>query len=152
MSSNAEPSLRQRSIADATKRWGWSADDRTILGRSLGWASIPDSVKFPARASLEGEGIVILRTKTGFRGVQRSCPHMQATMMNAELTANDTMVRCPLHVFTFKLSDGKGVNCPGFRLKVYEIKEEDGVLFGRERKLTRTAIGRSGANWVMSCC
>ena len=72
-----------------------------------------------------------LRTKSGFRGVQRSCPHMQATMMNAELTANDTMVRCPLHVFTFKLSDGKGVNCPGFRLKVYEIKEENGVLYGR---------------------
>jgi nitrite reductase/ring-hydroxylating ferredoxin subunit len=91
----------------------------------------PDSTKFPARANLEGEGIVILRTKTGFRGVQRSCPHLQGTMMNAELIANDTMVRCPLHVFTFKLSDGKGVNCPGFRLKVYEIKEENGVLFGR---------------------
>ena len=66
----------------------------------------PDNTKFPARANLEGEGIVIL-------------------------IANDTMVRCPLHVFTFKLSDGKGVNCPGFRLKVYEIKEENGVLFGR---------------------
>lgn len=91
----------------------------------------PDGANFPARATLEGEGIVILRTKTGFRGVQRSCPHMQGTMMNAELTANDTMVRCPLHVFTFKLSDGKGVNCPGFRIKVYEIKEENGVLYGR---------------------
>jgi len=86
---------------------------------------------FPARARLEGEGIVVFRTKTGFRGTQRSCPHMQATMMNAELTANETMVRCPLHVFTFKLSDGKGVNCPGFRLKVYEIKEDKGVFYGR---------------------
>ena len=52
-------------------------------------------------------------------------------MMKAELIANDTMVRCPLHVFTFKLSDGKGVNCPGFQLKVYEIEEKNGVLFGR---------------------
>ena len=91
----------------------------------------PDSTKFPVRANLGGEGIVVLRTKTGFRGVQRSCPHLQGTMMNAELIANDTMVRCPLHVFTFKLSDGKGVNCPGFRLKVYEIKEENGMFFGR---------------------
>jgi nitrite reductase/ring-hydroxylating ferredoxin subunit len=90
----------------------------------------PDS-NYPARANLAGEGIVIFRTKSGFRGVQRSCPHMQATMMNAELTANDTMVRCHLHIFTFKLSDGKGVNCPGFRLKVYEIKEENGALYGR---------------------
>jgi len=90
-----------------------------------------DNSKFPARASLDGEGIVVFRTKAGLRGVQRSCPHMQATMMNAELTANDTMVRCPLHVFTFKLSDGKGVNCPGFKIKVYEIREENGSLYGR---------------------
>ena len=90
-----------------------------------------DNAKYPARASIAGEGIVIFRTKSGFRGVQRACPHMQATMMNAELTANDTMVRCPLHVFTFKLSDGKGVNCPGFKVTVYEVKEEDGKFFGR---------------------
>ena len=51
--------------------------------------------------------------------------------MNAELIANETMVRCPLHVFTFKLSDGKGVNCLGFRIKVYEIKEENGKFYGR---------------------
>jgi nitrite reductase/ring-hydroxylating ferredoxin subunit len=91
----------------------------------------PDNTNYPARASVEGEGIVILKTKSGYRGVQRSCPHMQATMMNAQLTANDTMVRCPLHVFTFKLLDGKGVNCPGFKIKVYEIKEEGGAFYGR---------------------
>jgi nitrite reductase/ring-hydroxylating ferredoxin subunit len=90
-----------------------------------------DNTKYPARGSIEGVGIVVFKTKSGFRGVQRACPHMQATMMNAELTANDTMVRCPLHVFTFKLSDGKGVNCPGFKVTVYEIKEEDGKFFGR---------------------
>lgn len=90
-----------------------------------------DTTKYPARASLAGEGIVIFKTRNGLRGVQRSCPHMQATMMNAELTANDTMVRCPLHVFTFKLSDGKGVNCPGFKVKIYEVKEEGGQFFGR---------------------
>ncbi len=91
----------------------------------------PEPTQYPARASLGGEGIVVFRTNSGWRGVQRSCPHMQATMMNAELIANQTMVRCPLHVFTFKLSDGKGVNCPGFRIKIYEIKEESGVFYGR---------------------
>ena len=90
-----------------------------------------DNTKYPARASIEGVGIVVLKTKSGYRGVQRSCPHMQGTMMNAELVANDTMVRCPLHVFTFRLSDGKGVNCPGFKVTIYEIKEEDGKFFGR---------------------
>jgi nitrite reductase/ring-hydroxylating ferredoxin subunit len=89
------------------------------------------NAKYPARASIEGEGIVIFKTRTGYRGVQRSCPHMHATMLNAELTGNETMVRCPLHVFTFRLSDGKGVNCPGFKVDVYEIREEEGQFFGR---------------------
>jgi nitrite reductase/ring-hydroxylating ferredoxin subunit len=91
----------------------------------------PEQTTFPARATFDGEGIVIFRTKNGFRGTQRACPHMLATMLNAELTEDDTMVRCPLHVFTFKLSDGKGVNCPGFRLKVYEVKQENGSLYAR---------------------
>ena len=94
-------------------------------------AGLTPDTNYPARARLEGEAIVVFRTKSGFRGFQRSCPHMQAAMMKAELTANETMIRCSLHAFTFKLSDGKGVNCPGFRLKVYEIKEENGVLYGR---------------------
>lgn len=90
-----------------------------------------ESTTFPARANLNGESIVIFRTKDGFRGTQRACPHMQATMLNGELTEGDTMVRCPLHVFTFKLSDGKGVNCPGFKIAVYEVKQEDGTLYAR---------------------
>jgi nitrite reductase/ring-hydroxylating ferredoxin subunit len=123
------------SVASATA----SGPDRDGTGLSTmaerQWHALkglrPDNTKFPARASLDGEGIVVLRTGAGLRGVQRSCPHMQATMMNAVLVSNDTMVRCPLHVFTFKLSDGKGVNCPGFKIKVYEIKEENGALYGR---------------------
>jgi nitrite reductase/ring-hydroxylating ferredoxin subunit len=91
----------------------------------------PEATKYPARANIAGDSIVVFRTRTGFRGVQRSCPHMQATMMSADLVANDTMIRCSLHVFTFRLSDGKGVNCPGFRVRVYEVKEENGVLYGR---------------------
>jgi nitrite reductase/ring-hydroxylating ferredoxin subunit len=41
------------------------------------------------------------------------------------------MIRCAQHNYTFKLSDGKGVNCPGFKIKVYEVKREDGALFAR---------------------
>jgi len=90
-----------------------------------------DTANNPVRGSLGGESIVVFRTKSGFRGVQRACPHMQATMMSAQLAGNETMIRCSLHAFTFKLADGKGVNCPGFWLKVYEIKEENGNFYGR---------------------
>ena len=102
----------------------------------------PDNTKYPARASFDGRGHRHLqdqdRVIAAFSAI---CPHMQATMLNAELTANDTMVRCPLHVFTFKLSDGKGVNCPGFKVKIYEIKEESGALYGRIGELASAIVG-----------
>ena len=109
------------------------------------WSALPgidtQTQKFPARTTIDGEGIIVFKTKTGFRGIQRNCPHMQATMMVGELTANDTMIRCPLHVFTFRLSDGQGVNCPGFEIKVFEIKEEDGKFFGRSANELKFSTG-----------
>jgi nitrite reductase/ring-hydroxylating ferredoxin subunit len=41
------------------------------------------------------------------------------------------MLRCAYHNYTFKLANGSGVNCPGFRISVYQIKEEDGGLFAQ---------------------
>ena len=91
----------------------------------------PVAGKFPARARVDGEGILIFKTGTGFRGVQRSCPHLNATLMDAELVGGDTMIRCQQHVFTFRLSDGRGVNCPGFSVRVFEVKNDAGVLYAR---------------------
>lgn len=109
---------------------------QSVAKEELPWQLLPGIhprlTQFPGRTSFGGNGIIIFRTKHGFRGVQRNCPHMQATMLQAVLTSNDTMVRCSLHAFTFRLKDGKGVNCPGFRIKVYEIKEENDALYGRE--------------------
>lgn len=85
---------------------------------------------FPACAKLAGEGILIFQTKLGLRGVERSCPHLKATLVDAAIVGNGTMLRCAQHNFTFKFADGKGVNCAGHRLRVFEIKAEDGALFG----------------------
>lgn len=87
--------------------------------------------KFPARAKIAGEGVLVFRTKTGFRGVERACPHLKASLADASLMANDTVLRCANHNFTFKLSDGKGVNSPAFRLRVFEVKVEDEIFYGR---------------------
>jgi nitrite reductase/ring-hydroxylating ferredoxin subunit len=86
---------------------------------------------FPASARIGRVPIFIIRTKHGFRGVERACPHLKATLVDASLMANDTMIRCSQHSYTFKLADGKGVNCPGYFLKVFEVKVEDGALFAR---------------------
>jgi nitrite reductase/ring-hydroxylating ferredoxin subunit len=103
-----------------------------------GWRKLDgiDAVSsaFPARARVDGEGILIFRTKTGFRGVQRACPHLNSSLMDAQLIGNDTMIRCRQHVYTFRLSDGRGVNCPGFSIRVFEVKDEAGTLYARRAR------------------
>jgi nitrite reductase/ring-hydroxylating ferredoxin subunit len=94
----------------------------------------PISAKFPAPARVDGDGILIFRTKTGFRGVQRLCPHLKFSLHDADLVSNDTMIRCKQHVFTFRLADGRGVNCPGFSVSVFEVKNEDGALYARRTR------------------
>ena len=91
----------------------------------------PVAGRFPAPARVDGEGILIFRTKKGFAGVQRLCPHLNMSLHDADLVGNDTMIRCKQHVFTFRLADGRGVNCPGFSVKVFEVKDEDGALYAR---------------------
>ena len=55
----------------------------------------------------------------------------KASLADAALMANDTILRCSNHNFTFKLSDGKGVNSPSFRLRVFDVKVEDEIFYGR---------------------
>lgn len=113
-------SSRPEDVAEATGIESWQH-----------LAEVEPNGVFPARARYGTESIVIFRTKHGYRGTSRACPHMFATMLKAELAVNETMVRCPLHVFTFRLSDGKGVNCPGFQLDIYEVEEREGALYAR---------------------
>jgi nitrite reductase/ring-hydroxylating ferredoxin subunit len=91
----------------------------------------PRSATFPATAVVAGLPIWVFRVNDGFRGVQELCPHDQRSLENARIVGNATMVRCAFHNYTFELTNGSGVNCPGFRIAVYEIKEEDGTLLAR---------------------
>jgi nitrite reductase/ring-hydroxylating ferredoxin subunit len=88
-------------------------------------------LKFPLRVKIGDETIVIHRTKAGFRAVDRGCPHQGASWTQGDLIMNESMIKCPLHAFTFRLSDGKGVNCPGVRIKVCDVRETDGLLYVR---------------------
>lgn len=101
----------------------------------LGWQVLegldPATATFPARATLNGESFILFRAGAEYRGTQRTCPHLNATFMDGQLMANGTMLRCAQHNYTFRLRDGKGVNCPGFRIKVFEIKQENGALYAR---------------------
>lgn len=88
---------------------------------------------FPAPARLEDEPIWIFRTETGFFAVQEKCPHQDRDLDTAKIVGGGKMIRCGHHNYTFRLADGSGVNFPNAQIAVYDIKEEDGKLFGRKR-------------------
>lgn len=102
-----------------------------------GWVALSGvdatTAKFPARAKCGEDWIIVWRNATGWHGIERACPHQQATMMDAIDMGGGAMVRCPRHNFIFRLADGRGVNCPGFTLGVWAIREEAGVLYARRK-------------------
>jgi len=94
----------------------------------------PDTAEFPALSRVGEDRILVLKIGDGFRGVERSCPHQQRSLHDAYLQGGSTMIRCRWHNYVFRLNDGKAVNCPGFRLKVFEVRREGGALMARAVK------------------
>jgi len=91
----------------------------------------PKTCEFPARAKYADKGIVIFRNPPGYFGVEQACPHQGGSMMQAVLLGNGGLIRCTRHNYVFRTANGNPVNCPGFRLQVFEVKEEQGRLLAR---------------------
>ena len=91
----------------------------------------PAASEFPARAKCADEGIVVFKTDQRFFGVQRACPHQGGNMMQAALQGSGALIRCTRHNYVFRTANGNPVNCPGFRLKMFDLKEEGGRLYVR---------------------
>jgi len=90
-----------------------------------------EEANFPVRMEFGGEKIVIFREGNDYWAVQRYCPHQHTDFSRGAIVSNGTMIRCGLHAYTFKLSDGTGVNCPGYKINVYEVQQEGAQLLGR---------------------
>ena len=111
-----------------------ATDQATPAGADAPWHPLdidPATSPFPTRARCGDEQILVFKVKDGFRGTARVCPHQFFPLADAVLQGNDAMLRCSRHSYVFRLSDGKGINCPGYRLKVYEVKVENGMLVAR---------------------
>jgi nitrite reductase/ring-hydroxylating ferredoxin subunit len=97
----------------------------------------PDSSDFPARAEVGGDKVVVFRVGDGYRGVQRYCPHQNTDFSRGMIVGDGAMLRCGLHAYTFKLADGSGVNCPGYRIAIYEVVRDGACLMGRRIETSR---------------
>lgn len=91
----------------------------------------PEAASYPVRAEIGGEKVVVFRLGDGYRAVQRYCPHQNTDFSRGLVVGDGAMIRCGLHAYTFKLADGNGVNCPGYRIAVYEVMRNGSRLLGR---------------------
>jgi nitrite reductase/ring-hydroxylating ferredoxin subunit len=102
-----------------------------------GWLELagtdPHAEAFPVSARFGEEPIWVFRTDGGYFGVQDRCPHLDRTLDTARIVGGGSMIRCGHHNYTFRLSNGAGVNFPTTSIAVYDVKEEDGKLFARRR-------------------
>jgi nitrite reductase/ring-hydroxylating ferredoxin subunit len=93
----------------------------------------PATADFPARARIADEQVVVFRLETGYRAVQRRCPHQDFDFIDAQLMGRGDLIRCAGHSYIFRVDNGKGVNCPGYEITVFEVVAEDGALKARRR-------------------
>jgi nitrite reductase/ring-hydroxylating ferredoxin subunit len=92
----------------------------------------PETAEFPITTQIEGEDVVIFRVAGDLRAIQRWCPHKEADLADGWVIGD--MIKCSLHGFIFRFSNGKGVNCPGVNAAVFEVAAEAGRI--KVRRMT----------------
>lgn len=84
------------------------------------------SIKTPQPVKIRDIDLIIVRHGDRYVATDRWCPHQGGDLAEGRLLGK--AIKCPLHGFMFSLETGRGVNCSGFEVKVYEVKIENGVL------------------------
>jgi len=80
----------------------------------------------PRAVEVDGIELVVLRHGDRYVAMDRWCPHSAGDLARGRLLGK--ALKCPLHGFMYSVDTGRGVNCPGFAVKVYEVRVDDGVL------------------------
>jgi nitrite reductase/ring-hydroxylating ferredoxin subunit len=76
-----------------------------------------------------GSEVLVLTAAGVLYAIQRKCPHEGAPLERGQVW--NKMIRCGQHAFTFDLETGEGLNCPGYSIERYAVREEDGKIFLR---------------------
>ena len=81
------------------------------------------------RAFTVGERtIAIFRTLEGtLYAAQNACPHAGSALAGGRL--GTTNVICPRHGWKFNLNTGICTHDPGYRIRVYQVREGDGAIY-----------------------
>lgn len=123
------------SFANAIRR---TIDDHTFI-RICTSATVVEGGSHVVDFDLEHE-IALFRRQGTLHAVSNICPHKRAAMI-AQGHVDNLTVRCPMHGWTFRLTDGCFVGIHGMRttsvsgrqrLDVYTVLEQDGYVWLKE--------------------
>jgi nitrite reductase/ring-hydroxylating ferredoxin subunit len=80
----------------------------------------------PRPVEVEGVELVLLRQGDRYVAMDRWCPHSDGDLAKGRLLGK--ALKCPLHGFMYSVDTGRGVNCPGFAVRVHEVRVDGDVL------------------------
>lgn len=113
-----------------------SFHNNTMNTDEVDWMPVFDLKQTPFSKTLAvqvaGEDVIIFRCGGGYVAMDRWCPHRRGDLVFGRVTGN--AMKCTLHGFMFSAESGHGLNCPGFNVRVHELRVEDGVISVRLRR------------------
>lgn len=72
--------------------------------------------------------IAVFKVKDKIFAVDNVCPHNHTPKMFEGFIQNECVV-CPVHFYEFSLTSGESKAFEGGKLRIFEIKIEDGILY-----------------------
>ena len=92
------------------------------------WVELGKKEDIPDGVYYAGADEIWLTRIAGERvAVSNVCPHKMGPISKGEIKGH--FVRCPWHGYWFDIATGKCT--PSLKLRMYEVKEEDGKVFVR---------------------
>lgn len=76
--------------------------------------------------SIGEKAIAVFRRGDEFFAFEDECPHRGASLAQGQVC--DIAITCPLHGWQFDLTTGESFTRPGYRVEVFEVRIEDGLV------------------------
>jgi toluene monooxygenase system ferredoxin subunit len=77
---------------------------------------------------IDGWEIVVLRDREGrLHAVDGTCPHEDTPLVHGDF--DGTVLTCMMHMWSFDVTTGRGVNPPTCKLAKYRVEVQGGDIF-----------------------
>lgn len=86
----------------------------------------------PTVVHVEGRELAVVRVNGVAYAIDNTCPHRNGELGRGDLQGYH--LYCPLHAWSFDVRDGAAFFPQGARVECFEVKEENGRVWGRRRQ------------------